>query len=75
MYSTNFDNVRFQPPPVLPRKLFTDAFREFVGKCLKKTATERANQTVLMKEPFFIKHEANDDTATFAAWVRSVIET
>ncbi|KAH7718652.1 Protein UGT-49 [Aphelenchoides avenae] len=57
------------PPPVLPRKLFTDEFRQFVGKCLKKNATERANHTTLMKEPFFLEHETNDDTATFAAWV------
>ncbi|KAH7718656.1 MAPK proteinK protein [Aphelenchoides avenae] len=63
------------PPPVLPRKLFTEDFREFIGKCLKKNATERANHTTLMKEPFFIEHETNDNTATFDTWVRSVIET
>lgn len=60
---------------MLPRKLFTDAFREFISKCLKKNTAERANQTMLMKEPFFKKHEATDDTAEFARWVCSVIET
>lgn len=63
----------FQTPPVLPRKVFSDHFVDFISKCLKKNLAERANQTVLMNDPFFKKYDALDDTTEFANWVQSVI--
>jgi len=67
------DYIVNKPPPTLPRKVLTDEFVNFVGKCLKKNLNERANQTILMSDPFFKKHEALEDPTEFAEWVQSVI--
>jgi len=67
------DYIVNKPPPTLPRKVLSDEFVNFVGKCLKKNLSERANQTILMSDPFFKKHEALEDPTEFAAWVQSVI--
>ncbi|KAI1706189.1 protein kinase domain-containing protein [Ditylenchus destructor] len=68
------DYIVNKPPPVLPRKIFSDEFLVFIGKCLKKNVTERANQTVLVSDPFFKKHEQIEDTTEFAAWVQNTLK-
>jgi len=66
------------PAPMLPRKILSDQFVDFVGKCLKKNMTERANHTILMNDPFFKRHEELskdvDETVEFASWSQSVIK-
>ena len=37
-----------QPPPKLPAKVFTENMRDFVDRCLKRNATERADLSSLM---------------------------
>jgi len=64
-----------KPPPMMPRKVLSDEFVNFVAKCLKKNLGERANQTILMNDPFFKRYEAQEQSMDeFAAWVQSVIK-
>lgn len=37
-----------QPPPKLPKKIFSDNMRDFVDRCLKKNPTERPVLSTLM---------------------------
>lgn len=66
-------SISFQPPPVLPRKIFSDQFVNFVNRCLKKNVTERANLMALASDPFYKHHAAMEDGTEFAKWVQSVI--
>ncbi|KAI6181573.1 hypothetical protein M3Y98_00843400 [Aphelenchoides besseyi] len=61
-------------PPLLPYKVFSDAFVEFVNKCLVKTVTDRADLRVLMQEPFY-KHydQITGDEDDFATWIHALI--
>nr|CAD2135045.1 unnamed protein product [Meloidogyne enterolobii] len=68
------DYIVNRPPPVLPRRIFSDHFVDFVNKCLKKKVTERPNLAGLAEEPFYKEHSAMDDSAEFAKWVQSVID-
>lgn len=68
------DYIVNRPPPVLPRRVFSDHFVDFVNKCLKKKVTERPNLAGLAEEPFYKEHAAMNDSAEFAKWVQSVID-
>lgn len=37
------DYIVNEPPPKLPAGLFSDAFKDFVERCLKKNPEERAD--------------------------------
>ena len=37
-----------QPPPKLPKKIFSDNMRDFVERCLRKNPTERPDLSTLM---------------------------
>ena len=37
-----------QPPPKLPKKIFSDNMRDFVDRCLRKNPTERPDLGSLM---------------------------
>nr|CAD56893.1 MAP kinase kinase 2 [Meloidogyne artiellia] len=68
------DYIVNRPPPVLPRRVFSDTFVDFVNKCLKKSVNERSNLAALAGEPFYKEHAAIEDGADFAKWVQSVID-
>uniref|UniRef100_A0AC34QUD5 Protein kinase domain-containing protein n=1 Tax=Panagrolaimus sp. JU765 TaxID=591449 RepID=A0AC34QUD5_9BILA len=68
------DYIVIKQPPVLPRKLFSDDFCNFVFKCLRKNVAERADLNVLAAEPFFITYDVLDDSGEFARWVQTVIQ-
>lgn len=42
------DYIVNEPPPKLPPGIFTDAFTDFVDRCLKKNPAERADLKTLM---------------------------
>lgn len=63
-------SIKFQPPPVLPRKIFTDSFVDFVGKCVKKNPAERANLKTLSNHEFFALHANAEDSGEFAQFVQ-----
>jgi serine/threonine protein kinase len=64
---------KFQQPPLLPRKIFSDEFVDFVNKCLQKNVAERADLNHLMKMPFYKKYDINDEGNDFVKWVESTI--
>ena len=41
-----------QPPPKLPKRVFTDNMRDFVDRCLRKNPTERPDLASLMVSVF-----------------------
>lgn len=41
------DYIVNEPPPKLPAGIFTDQFRDFVDRCLKKNPSERADLKTL----------------------------
>lgn len=42
------DYIVNEPPPKLPPGIFSDAFTDFVDRCLKKNPAERADLKTLM---------------------------
>lgn len=42
------DYIVNEPPPKLPAGIFSDAFTDFVDRCLKKNPAERADLKTLM---------------------------
>uniref|UniRef100_A0A914GTG0 mitogen-activated protein kinase kinase n=1 Tax=Globodera rostochiensis TaxID=31243 RepID=A0A914GTG0_GLORO len=68
------DYIVNRPPPVLPRRMFSDRFVDLVNRCLRKNVSERASLTTLATDPFYKRHEMMEDSAEFAGWVRSVID-
>lgn len=42
------DYIVNEPPPSLPEKHFSQTFRDFVDRCLKKNPEERADLITLM---------------------------
>jgi len=67
------DYIVNEPPPTLPRGLFSDSFIDFVAKCVKKNPGERANLKHLSGHDFYIKSEANAENVDFAAWVEKSV--
>lgn len=61
------DYIVNEPPPKLEHKIFTDEFKDFVDKCLKKNPDERADLKTLMIHPWIGKWENQD--VDIAGWV------
>ena len=48
------DYIVNEPPPKLPSGIFTDEFKDFVDRCLKKNPAERADlKTLMVRFKFF----------------------
>lgn len=47
------DYIVNEPPPKLPSGIFSDEFKEFVDRCLKKNPNERADLKTLMVSYIF----------------------
>lgn len=56
-----------EPPPKLPPGIFSDAFMDFVDRCLKKNPAERADLKTLMTHEWIKKAES--ENVDFAGWV------
>jgi len=65
------DYIVNEPPPVLPRGIWSDEFVDFVDKCLKKNIQDRATLQKLLAHPFIEKSMKQD--IDFAGWVREMI--
>ena len=50
------DYIVNEPPPKLPAGIFSDAFTDFVDRCLKKNPAERADLKTLMVCVFYFVH-------------------
>jgi mitogen-activated protein kinase kinase 1 len=61
------DYIVNEPPPKLEHKSFTDDFKDFVDKCLKKNPDERADLKTLMIHPWIKKCEVED--VDISGWV------
>lgn len=49
------DYIVNEPPPKLPAGIFSDAFTDFVDRCLKKNPAERADLKTLMVNIIFVQ--------------------
>lgn len=61
------DYIVNEPPPKLPAGIFTDQFRDFVDRCLKKNPSERADLKTLSNHEWIKSAEA--EPADIAGWV------
>ncbi|XP_073960648.1 mitogen-activated protein kinase kinase 1 [Choristoneura fumiferana] len=61
------DYIVNEPPPKLPSGIFSDQFKDFVDRCLKKNPDERADLKTLMNHEWI--RAADADAADIAGWV------
>ncbi|XP_075218142.1 mitogen-activated protein kinase kinase 1 isoform X2 [Lycorma delicatula] len=61
------DYIVNEPPPKLPSGIFSDEFKEFVDRCLKKNPNERADLKTLMNHEWIRRAESED--VDIAGWV------
>jgi len=64
------EHIVNQPPPKLPPKVFSEPMRDFVDRCLRRNANERADLSTLMQHPWLEGVES--DPTDIAAWVTNV---
>ncbi|PAV83884.1 hypothetical protein WR25_17968 [Diploscapter pachys] len=68
------DYIVNEPPPTLPKKVFSEETIAFLSKCVKKVPGERATLKALSTDPFFTKYADVDDHGEFAAFVTKTID-
>uniref|UniRef100_A0A1B6L7R2 mitogen-activated protein kinase kinase n=1 Tax=Graphocephala atropunctata TaxID=36148 RepID=A0A1B6L7R2_9HEMI len=61
------DYIVNEPPPKLPSGIFSDEFKDFVDRCLKKNPAERADLKTLMNHEWIRRSESEDND--IAGWV------
>ncbi|KAF2884352.1 hypothetical protein ILUMI_21801 [Ignelater luminosus] len=61
------DYIVNEPPPKLPSGIFSDEFKDFVDRCLKKHPDERADLKTLMNHEWIRKAES--ENVDIAGWV------
>lgn len=61
------DYIVNEPPPKLEHKIFSDEFKDFVEKCLKKNPDERADLKTLSNHAWIKKWES--ENVDIAGWV------
>lgn len=61
------DYIVNEPPPKLPSGIFSDQFKDFVDRCLKKNPDERADLKTLMNHEWV--RSADAAAADIAGWV------
>lgn len=66
------DYIVNEPPPKLPAGIFTDEFKDFVDRCLKKNPEERADLKTLMNHDWIKKAES--ENVDIAGWVCKTME-
>jgi len=66
------DYIVNQPPPKLPSGIFSDDFKDFVDRCLRKNPDERADLKTLMNHPWIKKWETEE--VNVAEWICETME-
>jgi len=61
------DYIVNEPPPKLPAGIFSNEFKDFVDRCLKKNPAERADLKTLMNHEWIKKCES--ENVDIAGWV------
>lgn len=61
------DYIVNEPPPKLPSGIFSNEFKDFVDRCLKKNPAERADLKTLMNHEWIRK--AENEQVDIAGWV------
>ncbi|KAK9758746.1 Protein kinase domain [Popillia japonica] len=61
------DYIVNEPPPKLPAGIFSDEFKDFVDRCLKKKPEDRADLKTLMNHEWIRKSES--ENVDIAGWV------
>ncbi|GJQ67469.1 Dsor1 [Trypoxylus dichotomus] len=61
------DYIVNEPPPKLPSGIFSDEFKDFVDRCLKKKPEDRADLKTLMNHEWIGKSES--ENVDIAGWV------
>ena len=59
-----------QPPPKLPKNVFSDNMRDFVERCLKKNPAERPDLATLMQHPWL--QGVKTDNINIAEWLKRI---
>ncbi|XP_026463590.1 dual specificity mitogen-activated protein kinase kinase dSOR1 [Ctenocephalides felis] len=68
------DYIVNEPPPSLPEKHFSQTFRDFVDRCLKKNPEERADLITLMSHEWIRQAESESASVDIAGWVCRTME-
>lgn len=66
------DYIVNEPPPKLPSGIFSDDFKDFVDRCLRKNPEERADLKTLMNHPWIKKWETEE--VNVAEWICETME-
>lgn len=66
------DYIVNEPPPKLPSGIFSDEFKDFVDRCLRKNPDERADLKTLTNHPWIRKAES--ENVDIAGWVCKTME-
>lgn len=61
------DYIVNEPPPKLEHEIFSDEFKDFVDKCLKKNPDERADLKSLLNHPWMVRSQ--DEKVDISGWV------
>lgn len=61
------DYIVNEPPPKLPAGIFSDEFKDFVDRCLKKNPSERADLKMLLSHDWMKRAETEE--VDIAGWV------
>jgi serine/threonine protein kinase len=67
------DMIQKDPIPMIPNNgRYTDDFRDFIGRCLEKSAKKRASAIELLSHPWILKNLYKD--VDLEGWVKSLYE-
>jgi len=66
------DYIVNEPPPTVPKSVFTSDFKDFVDRCLTKNAAERADLNSLMTHSFIKRSESVK--TDFSRWICQIMQ-
>jgi len=66
------DYIVNEPPPTVPKSVFTADFKDFVDRCLTKNAAERADLNSLMSHSFIKRSES--EKTDFSRWICQIMQ-
>ena len=63
--------ITLKDTPQLPADKFTEDFRDFTSRCLRKQGGTRPSASELMKHPFYLKYEKVDQRH-LKKWIKTI---
>lgn len=63
--------ITLKDTPTVPADKFSEPFRDFISKCLRKQGGTRPTASELMKHPFIAKYEKVDQRH-LKKWIRTI---